>query len=136
MIEYGFITQGTDLVKFNSFLVIIILHDPELPDLPTLFTAETDFFIHLHQPLFISRNGLNRSSLLAGCVGAMVSVIRIEIGGSSYIREGLKKGAWLEVNTGGSWRMIGAMAGCRLNLFSKNLRICCRCHPVGCSKRR
>jgi hypothetical protein len=61
---YEFITQRTDLVKFNSFLVIIILHDPELPDLPTLFTAETDFFIDLHQPLLISRNGLTGQASL------------------------------------------------------------------------
>ena len=46
----------------------------------------------------------------------------------------VKKAAWLEVNTGGSFFRMAETAGCFLNSLSRNLRTILRSHPRGCLK--
>ncbi len=53
-----------------------------------------------------------------------------------FTRNGLahgreKKGAWFEVKKGGSLLRIAPMAGCLLNLLSRNCRTADRSHPRG-----
>ena len=54
--------------------------------------------------------------------------------GPGFFSDQQKNAAWLEVKIGGSRCRIGAMAGWRLNSWSRNLRISLRDQLFGCSK--
>ena len=63
----------------GGFLVIVILHGSEGTGFQTLLAADAQFFIDENQPHFISGNRIHRASLLARCLGTMVTIDREKI---------------------------------------------------------
>ena len=69
-------------IAFDSHIsIIVILHGTKWACLHTILAANAKLRIDEHDTLIVSRNGINRTCRLTGCIGAMVTVDRDEVRG-------------------------------------------------------